>query len=259
MKTYVVMPNYIATPELEELATQAMSSIINTGKDIEIISVNDNSPLDTEFLKNYSTIRINNSVNLGFGKTCNMGFKWILNNTEEDCYIVCANNDIEVFKGWQEAMQEPFSLFDNVGLTGLISSKERIIDGISVEKYQKKRITEGGLLDYWMESGGFWMTKKSILEKVGLFDEQFEVGGLEDVDLFLRIRDTFGYKIIMSGKSCFWHKEGATRWNDEIEEGFKNKNKAIEEVNYEKFNNKWGFDVRKEGLRFYEDILIEWS
>lgn len=259
MKTYIVIPQYIATPELEELATQMLESLAKTGKDIEIISVNDHSPLDTDFLKKYSSVVINNPSNLGFGKTCNIGFKWVLENSEEDCYIVCANNDIEVFKGWQEALIEPFNLFDNVGLTGLISSRERIINGIPVERYQVKRITEGGLLDYWMESGGLWMSKKSILEKVGLFDEQFEVGGLEDIDLFLRIRDTFGMKIIMSGKNCFWHKEGATRWNDEIAEGFKDRNKAIEEVNYEKFNNKWGFDVRKEGLRFYEDILIEWS
>lgn len=86
-----------------------------------------------------------------------------------------------------------------------------------------------------------------------LYDTDYKVGGEEDVHLFLRIREK--YQIVMSGYSCFWHKEGATRWNDDVLPGYKAKNKKIEESNYDRFTEKWGWDIRKEGLHFYEEIL----
>jgi len=135
-------------------------------------------------------------------------------------------------------MKEPFDMYDNVGITGLISSRHRKLAEVPIEEFSIQKITDGGLLNDWMQSGGLWMTKKSILEDIGMFDEQFRTGGYEDVDIFLRARDSFGMKIIMSGKSCFWHKEGATRWIPKDKE----KNKAVENDNYKKFIKKWGYD-----------------
>ncbi|MEB3330852.1 MAG: hypothetical protein VKQ33_16645, partial [Candidatus Sericytochromatia bacterium] len=96
-----------------------------------------------------------------------------------------------------------------------------------------------------MQDGGLWMSKKSILEKVGLFDEKFIRGGYEDVDLFLRMRDTFGMRIIMSERAWYWHKEGATRWNTEKNGYINNFNlecKSVESHNLEYFMSKWGFN-----------------
>ena len=87
-----------------------------------------------------------------------------------------------------------------------------------------------------------------------VLDEQFRVGGEEDVDLFLRIF-SIGYRMVMSGHSCFWHKEGATRWNDEVRPGFRERNKEIEQKNYDRFAAKWGYDIRTQGLRFFERVL----
>lgn len=246
---HVVIPHYIATEELETLARNTIKSMRETS-DVFIVSVDDGSPRDTTFLKEISDKVLTNRTNKGFAKTCNKGFRWAMSHGAD--YIICANNDIEVFKGWLEALKEPFSMFEKVGLTGLISSKERNLYGTLIKDYKKDMITEGGMLEHWMQSGGLWMSTSEVLKDVGLFDERFETGGEEDIDLFLRIRDPKDYKIIMSGRSMFWHKEGATRWNDEIEKGFKDKNKAIEQVNYDKFAKKWGFDIRKDGLRFYE-------
>lgn len=89
------------------------------------------------------------------------------------------------------------------------------------------------------------MSKKSILEKIGLFDERFLRGGYEDVDIFLRARDTFGMKIIMSSFACYWHKQGATRWNTEkngIINDFGLESKSIENENLSRFIEKWGFN-----------------
>lgn len=89
-----------------------------------------------------------------------------------------------------------------------------------------------------------------------IFDTDYKIGGEEDVHLFNRIFQA-GYKMVMSGYSCFWHKEGATRWNDDIEIGFKEKNKQIEQVNYDRFKDKWGYDIRTDGLRWHEEVIEE--
>lgn len=246
MSVSVVMPHYIATRELRELATKAIQSMRKTS-DVYIISVDDGSPMDVDFLRPISDIVITMDENSGFAKACNAGLEYALEQGHH--YIGCANNDIEVEKGWLEALIEPFTRWDNVGITGLVGTKDR-------EKVKDvgRKITEGGLLDEKMQSGGLWLSTKPVLREVGLFDEQFEVGGEEDVDLFLRIRDEHKKLIVMSDKSIFWHKEGATRWNEELE-GFKERNKAAEDKNYERFADKWGFDIRERGLNFYEHVL----
>lgn len=248
-----VMPHYIATEELKELAIQALTSMKNTS-DVFIISVDDGSPMDTGFLDDLSDEVIRLKKNSGFAVACNKGLKWAMKQGFE--YIGQANNDIEVFRGWEEELLFPYDKWDDVGITGLISSKNRIVDGVPIENYQIPKITDGGILHQWIMSGGLWLSKREVLEKIGLFDEQFKIGGEEDVDLFLRIRNA-GYKIVMSGYSCFWHKEGATRWNNEVEPGFKEKNKAIEQLNYDKFKKKWGYDIRTDGLRFHEDVIYD--
>lgn len=250
MTVAFVIPNYIATDELKELATNTIASMRKTS-DVYIISVDDGSPMDTKFLEEISDHTIHLEKNSGFAVACNTGLQYALDKGYE--YIGCANNDIEVFNGWIEAMLYPFSKYVDCGITGLISSKLRNLNGIPIEEYKEPKITSGGLLNDKMQSGGLWLSTHTVLEDIGLFDERFLVGGEDDVDLFLRIRQK--YDIIMSGHSCFWHKEGATRWNDEIEKGYLAKNKAIEDTNYDKFADKWGWDIRKDGLRFYEEVL----
>lgn len=253
MKIYIVIPQYIVTQELKELATNAIKSFREASKDIVIVSVDDGSTEDVQFLKDLSDIYIRNEENMGFAKTCNRGFEHVFELLgDEDAYIVCANNDIEVYQGWQEAMMDPFDMYDNVAVTGLVSSKHKQIEGKHISQYYKHKVSHGGLLNGFMQSGGLWMSKKSVLEEVGLFDERYEGGGMEDVDLFLRMRDRFRKKIIMSAKSMFWHKEGATRWNEEMD--FKGKYKAIETENEKKFEQEWGFAYRSRQV-WREELL----
>jgi len=252
---YIVVPHYIITEELKELATQALKSLKAFTK-VYIVSVDDGSPMDTTFLDEYSDYVVRLKKNSGFGPACNAGFRHIINkHGDRAAFIGCANNDIEVFYDWADSLLEPYGKFDDVGVTGLVSDKNR-----DVAKYRKgRKITSGGLLDSYMQSGGLWLMSRRSFDtvwdyKLGrLFDEQFEIGGEEDVDLFVRIRQQ-GFRLVMSDKSCFWHKEGATRWNEDIE-GFRDKNKAIEEKNYDKYAKKWGYDIRARGLNFSEEVL----
>jgi GT2 family glycosyltransferase len=109
---------------------------------------------------------------------------------------------------------------------------------IPLAQWSRTKVTEGGYLDHWMQSGGLWMSTKSVLQKIGLFDEQFAQAAMEDVDIFLRARDTFGMHILMSAKSIFWHKEGATRrgWDKNWEDMCL----RLERENEDKYAMKWG-------------------
>lgn len=81
--------------------------------------------------------------------------------------------------------------------------------------------------------------------EIMVFDSDFLRGGYEDVSLFLRARDTFGMKIVMNGRACYWHKQGATRWNCEKNgfiNDFKQESKSIEQDNLKRFIGKWGFN-----------------
>jgi O-antigen biosynthesis protein len=240
-KTYVVMPNYIVTDELLELAINSVKSF-KENSDAIVITVDDGSPMDISGLIGISDYYIRNKENSGFGISCNNGFKKVFEIEKEDCYIICANNDIEINKKVVPALKEPFELYDNVAITGVVTYKDKIVDGKTLEHQYFDEIVQGGVLRGWMQDGGLWMSKKSVLEKIGLFDEQYIRGGYEDIDLFLRAKDTFGMKIVMSGHAAYWHKQGATRWNCE-QNGFINnfgvESKNIEGENLVRFINKW--------------------
>ena len=255
MKTFIIIPNFIVTKELKELATNTIRSFRASSKDIHIISVDDGSPMDCKFLKDLSDDYVKNKENSGFGVSCNNGFKKAFETAKEDDFIVCANNDIEVYPGWQEAMQKPFIKYDNVAVSGIRHTKERKLDGVELKDLRGTKITEGGLIGEVMQDGGLWMSTKKVLKKVSkngkVFDEDFIRGGYEDVDLFLRMRDTFGMKIIMSEEATYWHKEGATRWNCEQNDyinNFGRESKSIEGENLEKFIQKWGLNPHRQQI-----------
>jgi glycosyltransferase involved in cell wall biosynthesis len=164
--TAFVMPHYIATDELRELAIQALTSM-RTTSDAFLISVDDGSPLDTAFLDEYSDKVLHLKQNSGFAIACNTGLQWALDYGFE--FIGTANNDIEVFQGWYEELHRPYLLWEDVGITGLISSKHRIVDGRPIEKYIIPKLTDGGLINTLMMSGGLWLSRREVLEKMVLY------------------------------------------------------------------------------------------
>jgi len=169
MRTYIIIPHYIVSEELKELATQTLESFKKEFKDKVIISVDDGSPMDCTFLKDLSDIYIKNKENSGFAITCNNGFKRAFKELgKEDGYIVCANNDIEVYGRTQEELIHPFNEFDNVAITGICHSREKVSVGEHLRDKRGSKIVDGGQAEV-MQDGGLWMSKKSILEKITIY------------------------------------------------------------------------------------------
>jgi GT2 family glycosyltransferase len=261
MKTYVIIPQFLVTEELVELARNAIKSFRDSA-DVYIISVDDageyKKAKGAREVMNLSDMVIVNSKNKGFAATCNAGFNVVLTDkTIDNCYIICANNDIIVNKRTVPELQRPFEMFDNVAISGILSTKEMMWEGLPLEEVDTGRISEGGLIGDRMQDGGLWCSTKNILQKIGTFDEIFLRGGYEDIELFLRARDTFGMKLIMSGRAAYWHKQGATRWNTEkigAVNNFGLESKRIEDQNLEKFIDKWGYNPHQRQI-WFENII----
>lgn len=257
MKTYCVIPHYIITEHVAQLARNAVNSFKNTA-DCIVVNCDDCSPYDTSFLKGMPDVYIRNEKNLGFAGNCNVGFKWIFENEKDDCYIVCANNDIEVYPHWLERLKEAMAV-GNGHMVGGLGYKSRIVEGRPIQDYDKNSgsrfkdtyITEGGRLDDWLFPGGFWMTTKKALEEEGVFDEGFKHGGYEDIDLFLRFKK-HGKRLIMTPKVAYWHEEGATRFSEQE----KGRQAGAEVGNHQYFITKWNFKPHDNILRHLVDNRI---
>lgn len=236
MKTYVVINHYILNEDIEKLAIQAVQSFKDTHNCI-IVSVDDGSPIQSKEIQDLSDVWIPMEKNGGFAVSANVGLQWVLDNEKEDCYIVYANNDIKVFPGWfEEFMKNDFDMIGGFGY------REQVV-------FRKENcISEGGRFGDWMFPGGFFMTTKKVLEEIGIYDEMYSHGGVEDIDLFYRAK-LAGKRLIMTPNVSYWHKEGATRYSV----GEKEKQSIAIKENEAYFEKKWGFNPIRE---LYNKILV---
>ncbi len=256
MRFCVVIPHYIISETVLQLAKNTIESFRKS--DCIIVSVDDGSQIGSDEIKALSDVYIKNEQNSGFAVTCNNGFKWIIENEKEDCYIVCSNNDIEVYGDWQTQSARLFDMFD-AAMVGGLGFKDKTVEGMPIDKYETNPgskfsgnyVSDGGRLDDWMFPGGYYITKKSTIEKYGMYDEAFIHGGYEDIDWFLRIKNAGG-KLIMTPKIWYWHKEGATRFSEE-EKGHQNN---AEPLNREYFKTKNGFYAQNNINNIFVDNRI---
>lgn len=143
-----------------------------------------------------------------YAQNVNTGLKLV--NGE---YIAVLSNDAIVPNGWYSAMLDCFK-DDKCGIA--------CIDSTQYARPAVDTITE----DFF---GSFWMAKREVIEKVGLFDENF-VHAFDDADYWVRVYKA-GYKILMNRKVQVQHKSGGTIY------GFVNHNEQFAKMR-ELFNNK---------------------
>lgn len=240
MAVHIVINHYILNKEIEELALNTIKSFQKTS-DCVIVSVDDCSPWDMSKIKEESDIFIKTPKNLGFAGSANFGFQYVLEHFEGD--VVYSNNDIEVNPGWYEEFCRMKDIL-KADMVGGLGYRDKLHPLEPKSKY-----SEGGRIDDWMFPGGFFMTTTNCLKEIGLYDEGYKHGGVEDIDLFYRMKRA-GKRLIMTGKVTYWHKEGATRFSP-TQKGINN---AVEPENFKHFKNKWGFDALK---YLYSRILVD--
>lgn len=232
IKSFVVMNHYILNNDMKEMALEAIKSFRDTSN-AEIVSVDDASPFDMTEIENASDHFIKLETNQGFAKSANAGFRFVLDNYK-DSYIIYANNDIMVEGSW-------YGIFKR-----LLSEGADMVGGLGYRtKGQGPKpdfhvLSEGGRLNDWMFPGGFYMTTDKLLRELGIYDENYIHGSIEDIDLFWRAKQA-NKRLIMSAGVIYWHKEGATRYSPTLKEH----NKEMEIKNIKYFESKHGFSPIK--------------
>lgn len=178
----------------------------------------DNGSKSNPFLK----VRyIENGQNLGFGAANNKALGEIKNEM-----ILFLNPDTELKKGTIEYMLSFMSKHPQVGAA---TCKALHSDGSIDWAYHRGFPTPLASLLYFLGwdrlyhltsrdmdsphevdaiSGSFFMTRKSVLDRVGIFDEDFWLYG-EDLDLCFRIKEA-GFKIMYVPQVTITHLKGVS-------------------------------------------------
>lgn len=227
MKASVVTPNYNGKKFLKTY----FDSLNNNKESIGEVILVDNGSTDgsIEFIENYSknldfpVIIIKNTENLGFAKAVNQG---ILKSSYP--YIFSLNNDTEVKKHSIAPLIDLISSDDNIFSVAskmLQFDNKNLIDDAGDEynilAWTKKTGENQSAENYnrvyeiFSSCAGAAIYNKAILDKIGLFDENF-FAYMEDVDLSYRAKIN-GYKNLFCPESLVYHIGSATsgsRYNE---------------------------------------------
>lgn len=177
----------------------------------EIIMVdNGSSDGSCDFAQNYfQNIKIIESKINNYCRSCNIGI-----NTSRGEYVAFVNNDMTFDKFWLETLLTSLKSHRKAaGVQSKILTPQGDIYSLGGKhkgNYYYYDIKEGisnihrsGILEAESLCGASALYHKEILEKLGLFDEDF-IMYYEDVELSYRIR-SLGYKLITSLKSIAVH------------------------------------------------------
>lgn len=227
MKKNIPLVNIIIVTYNEfQYTKKCIESLLVDGYDNKKIILVDNASERTsyqDFIKAYQNrsdfLCIRSEKNLGFGGGCNLGIQAI-----ESGYIVFLNNDTEVSRGWLDPMVDYMEENQEVG-----ACQPKIMS-LQNKEYFEYAGAAGGFMDiygypftrgrifYTLEkdagqydntvdlvwcSGTAMMTRKSVLDVVGQFDEIFFMYG-EEADLCWRIHRA-GWRLSFVPKSIIYH------------------------------------------------------
>lgn len=210
-----------------KLTKECLDSVIkNTTISFRSIIIDNNSEKETEdYLKSLKdrdgveVVLIRNEQNLGFVKAVNQGMR--ISNAE---YVCLLNNDTCVQENWLQELINVAQANQHIGIVNPGGASDSFKDN--------------NLSGQWSEIGfatGFCMLiKREVIEKIGLFDEEFETGFFEDTDYCRRAKNA-GYLCAAAKASCVYHhahKTFETLQKDRIDDLF--------ERNKEIFTQRWG-------------------
>ncbi|WP_406534463.1 glycosyltransferase family 2 protein [Methanobrevibacter sp.] len=225
MEVSVVTPNYNG----ERFLKTFLESLNNDSEYIGEVIIIDNGSSDAslDYLKNnafnFPLVLIENKENLGFAPAVNQG---ILKAKNE--LIFSINNDTEIKKGSIKALidlissgEDIFSVqakmlqYDNKELIDDVGDEYNLLawtkkTGENHHSSEYKKVK-----DIFSSCAGAAMYKKSVLEEIGLFDDNF-FAYMEDVDLAIRSRIN-GYRNLLCPDAIVYHIGSATsgsRYNE---------------------------------------------
>jgi GT2 family glycosyltransferase len=216
-KPCVVIPNWNGADDLKA----CLDSVVAQTMHAHIIVV-DNASVDEslQIIKSYKNVElIEHTENKGFAGGVNPGFKRAIELGAT--YVAALNNDAIVDKNW---LKELVSSLEAHSELGIATSKILSGDGKHLDStgdyytvwglpYPRGR-GESNLNKYdeqteiFAASGGASLFRVTMLEEIGLFDEDF-FAYYEDVDLSFRAQ-LAGWKVRFVPSAVVYHQIGAT-------------------------------------------------
>lgn len=138
------------------------------------------------------------------------------------CKVVLPNGDLD--KDTRRSFITPW-----IGFTHLILKLDRILPRSKIfAKYWYGYISEDTTHEVDAIQGAFFLTRKSLLDQVGWFDESYFLDA-EDIDLCWKIKNA-GYKIIYYPRVQITHIKGASK--GKVESPTKQKKSLREKLRY---------------------------
>lgn len=190
----IIIPIYMNNYTLFHLTGNCIGSIrehTNKEKDpYEIIIVDNGSPIQPPSMQSYYADKVIKwDKNEGVTKAWNAGIR-----TSFGEYIVLLNNDTQVYNGWLAIMKKALDNgLDLVMAKPMYSLTEPFARAMEADREQMRwenvPVTES-FEDF--KDFSCVMFKKDLMDKIGMFDEQF-FNYASDSDLFSRM-DEVGYK-----------------------------------------------------------------
>jgi O-antigen biosynthesis protein len=213
----IVLATLIRKPQHKPMILECLDSIKEHSKDYELIISDDGSPLDTGFLIPYADTYIRRSHAGGCAVGWNMGLRLCHGD-----FLVVISDDVVVTDGWLDALKLALDKCPN----SLVSLR------------QLKRCLELVVQESLRSAGGsraaVLCLKRSALDIVGYFDEQFAPFNYEDVDYWTRVAKS-GHTVARNYNIEVEHKEGQVIHSIE-------NNGSVDSQNRQKYIKKWGFD-----------------
>ena len=198
-----------------EFTHQCLQSIEQyTDEPYELILVDNGSTDGTaDYLSRLVGPRIiRNETNLGFPAAANQGIQ-----AAHGRQILLLNNDCLVTTGWLSRMLTALHKDSMIGLVGSCSNRtggpQRVsttyedlgeLDGFA---WDWGKAHDGTHVETNPLTGFCLLIRRELIERIGLLDEQFGIGGLEDDDYCLRA-DRAGFKAVLA-KDAFVHHFGS--------------------------------------------------
>ena len=217
MKFSIVMPVWNNV----DLTTAAIRSVQKHTKDFELLVINNGSTDGTgHFLESLSAEIPDLKVctfgeNMGFAVACNHGMK-----AARGDFIILLNNDTDVTEGWADYLVKSIPLAEDewdarpIGIIGPVSNNAGGNQRVQVDQYGPEELQVAAAERHKTHAGktrlagfvsGFCMLiTRQCFDEVGLLDERFKVGGVEDTEYCIRAQRA-GWKLAISDETFVHH------------------------------------------------------
>jgi len=240
-KISIILLWWSRTPDLEKMAKECLLSILENTKypAYEVIVIENKSMHPSKFLREFKHDKVRiflQDTNLGFVKGNNLGFKLAGDND-----VLLLNDDTLVPVGWLQPIITTLENNPDCGMAmpGQIhkGSKEyfeyegnipNILDYLAKIIFKNRLKDMSGKMQSgnWLPLCATAITRKALNE-VGYLDEEFGLGGFEDVDYSWRCLDAGLSLYITSGSAIFHHYGQSFHYHEGLSEIWVEKGKYL--------------------------------